>query len=352
MSRRHVLVLAVLCAVFLEEGFLAAAVRYSVKDLGTLPGYNSFTPSGINASGQVVGNARIAGLPDSQAFYYDGNTITALPSTSAIGINASGQIACKGGIYSGGTMISIGTLGNGQCTPHGINDYGNVVGSGYTSSGDEHAFLYSGGILTDLRTLGGNYSTANEINNNGQIVGCSTTASGSARAFLYSGGIMSDLGTLAGGNWSEATFINASGQIVGIADIGNGDEHAFLYSGGMMKDLGTPPGGATSLAFGINSSGTIVGYWRTAGRSVRAFVYSDGTMTDLNSLIDPAAGWALWYANAINDSGQIIVAGGGGQTGGTNHALLLTPIPEPSALSLLGIGVIGILGYLWRRHRA
>ena len=52
-------------------------------------------------------------------------------------------------------------------------------------------------------------------------------------------------------------------------------------------------------------------------------------MLDLNSLIDPASGWVVTRANAINDRGQI--TGVGRFNGGFEVAVLLTPVPEPSA---------------------
>jgi probable HAF family extracellular repeat protein len=111
------------------------------------------------------------------------------------------------------------TLGYGFSEAYAINNYGQIVGSSITASGQEHAFLYSGGKMKDIDTLpGGTDSCAVSINDNGQIVGWSTTASGEIHAFLYSRGKMEDLGTLPGGIWSYATGINNKGQIVGYSD--------------------------------------------------------------------------------------------------------------------------------------
>ena len=72
-------------------------------------------------------------------------------------------------------------------------------------------------------------------------------------------------------------------------------------------------------------------------------------MQDINSLISPNSGWTLGAAYAINDSGQIV--GTGTNPNGKSDAFLLTPIPEPSTLALLGISVIGLLACTWRRRR-
>ena len=96
-----------------------------------------------------------------------------------------------------------------------------------------------------------------------------------------------------------------------------------------MKDLGAI-GEEESTAFGINNAGQIVGGPREGSNSTHpAFLYSNGKMTDLNTMIDPASGWHLTEAKAINDSGQIV--GTGKNKAGQLHAFLLTPVPSPQS---------------------
>jgi len=207
--------------------------------------------------------------------------------------------------------------------------------------------------MQDLGTIpGGNNnnflsSTAYAINSSGQIVGESSIGA-RWHAFLYSDGAMHDLGILSGQQVSVAYSINASGQVVGESGASGSvyGEHAFLYSGGTMKDLGTLNGN-TSIAYGINLSGQVVGNFQLSSQWTHAFIYSDGSMKDLNTLIDPTSGWTLQYANAINDSGQIVGVG----SHGSQRAFLLTPVPEPSTLVLLGstLLVLGWIGLACRR---
>jgi probable HAF family extracellular repeat protein len=193
--------------------------------------------------------------------------------------------------------------------------------------------------ITDLGTLGGTTSRPWGINASGQVVGYSyTTGNTVYHAFLYSGSTMTDLGTLGGTN-SKAWGINASGQIVGEAYIGSGTNHAFLYSGSTMTDLGTL-GGNFSMAQNINASGQVVGDSNTTGEATRhAFLYSGSTMIDLNTLIDPALGWTLERATAINDSGQIV--GYGYNSDMQEHAFLL--VPEPISALIFGVGAIFVI---------
>jgi probable HAF family extracellular repeat protein len=72
-------------------------------------------------------------------------------------------------------------------------------------------------------------------------------------------------------------------------------------------------------------------------------------MLDLNDLItNPVPGFTLADATGISDTGYI--TGTGTTSNGQFHAFLLTPVPEPCGLVLLGTGAVSLLGYTVRRR--
>ena len=346
---RYVSFLAVLCVLSCITA--QAAVQYTVIDLGTLGGSYSYATQ-INASGQVVGfaEAAIGQFP----FLYSGGKMINLGGgggSIAFGINDSGLVVGFFGpfhafLYSGGNMQDLGTLygDTGFSSAEGINATNQIVGeSTYNSEGDAfHAFLYSGGNMTDLGALMNfdNISNATAINDSGEIVVNANSVGALQHAFLYSCGKMTDLGDL-GGGWSEGREINARGQIVGHSATASGDSQAFLYSNGSMKNLNTI-GLSQSMAYGINSNGQVVGMAITSNKSY-AFLYTEEVMIDLNNLINPSSGLILQEAVSINDSGQIVC---NGLTATRQaHAFLLTPVPEPSAISLIIVGTFSLLTF-------
>ena len=133
----------------------------------------------------------------------------------------------------------------------------------------------------------------------------------------------------AGPIWSEAILMNTRGQVAGSGMNEAASQRPVMWTAdGRIVDMG--------LTSGINDAGEIVGW---AGRietvTERAFVWTESEgMLDLNDLLDDSgAGWTLRSAQAINDSGQILVRG---IFDGRFTAALLTPIvPEPAATGLL-----------------
>lgn len=338
------------------------AQKFTIADLGSLSEGGDSQGWGINEAGEVTGYSWSPEIPNlGHAFLYSKGRMSDLGTlpggfvSSGYAISAGGnrerkergresgrsiQITGYSGaadgnhafVYSNGTMFDLGTLPNlgtqnSYSTGLAINESGQVTGYSGILHGAEHAFLYANGKMLDLGTLfGGTYSAGYGINDSGEVAGTSGT-SDTRHAFLYRNGEMFDLGTLPGGTFSAAFGINESGEVTGSSngtEVDPGNLHAFLYSNGKMLDLGSLPGQPSSEARGINRSGQVVGF-TSSGQytNYRAFLYSDGVMKDLNDLISPNSGWSLWFAQAINDRGQIA---GYGSINGVTHAFLLTPV--------------------------
>jgi len=192
-------------------------------------------------------------------------------------------------------------------------------------------------------------SAAYDINESGLIVGDSEpyyTSLGLPRKAVYwqSGSIFT-IGTL-GGEYSSARAVNNNNLIVGASDTQT-ERHAFSYLNGSILDLGTL-GGNESAAFDVNDNGWIVGKSKTLTGDWAGFVYKDDVMYNLNTWLGPSLldGWTISEAVAINENGQIAA---NGTKNGSSSALLIT-IPEPSAFSLLAVGLGGLA--MIRRRRS
>lgn len=133
-----------------------------MQDLGTLPGFTNSEGRSINSAGQIAGKSY----------------------SSAAG----GSTASHAFLYSGGALTDLGVLA-GKSTSVGaaINSAGQVVGSS-----DNTAFLYTQGKMVDLNTLltvdsaaGWRLVSANGINDKGQICGTGYSASDQLNLHLY-----------------------------------------------------------------------------------------------------------------------------------------------------------------------
>ncbi len=121
----------------------AHAASYTITDLGTLGGTESFG-SGLNASGQVAGASYTTGGAAYHTFLWTPTT----PNGAS------------------GTMTDLATLGGTDSFGNGLNASGQVAGeSSTTGDAADHAFLWkpttpggASGTMHDLGTLGGTNS--------------------------------------------------------------------------------------------------------------------------------------------------------------------------------------------------
>lgn len=345
------------------------APRYTVTDLGVLPGYTTSSAGAINSRGEVAGS--ISGTSSRAVIFRDGKLtdLGVLPGGSdseARGMNSAGDVTGvatlpagkRAFVYSGGRMRDLGTPpGYTDSTGVGVSDRVEVVVSATSSAARPglpggHAFLYSGGRMTDIvMPPGCAESRVGGISAAGQVVGTCRVLSAlrrQTRPFLYDSRTqaMTILSVPAPYIRGWAYQANVSGQVIGDASLPGGRSHAALWRGNRMTDLGAPPGYPISIGESLNSRGEAVGNCffdadsfqgflsmhaggdnalrRYLDRSSEhAFVYSGGKMQDLNDLIPRDADWILEEAHGINDRGQIV---GKGLHGGRERAFLLTPL--------------------------
>ena len=133
-------------------------------------------------------------------------------------------------------VTDLGILGGTFSVANGINATGQVTGTADTDDGAMHAFLYSGGSLLDLGTLLGGSSRGAGIKpaatspvrpgRRATAATPSSTAADRSRTWAASAA------------FSQGHDINGSGSVTGEALTADGSTRAFLYSGS-MQNLGT-----------------------------------------------------------------------------------------------------------------
>jgi uncharacterized membrane protein len=162
-------------------GQVKAQPTYAFATLD-VPGssYVSTSPTGINASGQIVGGYRDAA--GWHGFLLDQGSYTTLDVPGAIrtfatGINASGQIVGSYDDAAGthGFLLDQGSYTTLDFVPSGINNLGQIVGGN---------LLYDQGCYITLDVPGSRGTSASGINDSGQIVGGYGDAAGTNHGFL------------------------------------------------------------------------------------------------------------------------------------------------------------------------
>lgn len=301
-------------------------------DLGTLGGPSSWATD-VNEHDQVVMISSLPGDTDAHiALYSHGqlrdiseeyHLITSDYVAWANAINNRGEIAIndpigRAAVLERGRVFELG-LGT-YSTTLAMNEPGTLVGYWHINGLPRAFSYYRGEIMLFGPTNPKAISAATAINNSGMIVGWSSVSyTLPVQGWIYQNGVTTYLAPF-GYTEGVATDNNNQGDVVGSYYDGS-MFHAFLYRGGTFTSIGD-----RTYAFAINNSGQIVGeitFNIAPHQSVtHAFLYEDGTIIDLNSLIDPALGWELVEAFAINNRGSIV---GVGYLNGYVRAYLIRP---------------------------
>jgi uncharacterized membrane protein len=226
------------------------------------------------------------------------------------------------------SALELGVLAQGaSLVIRGLNDAGDVAGSGVISDG-HRAFVLSSGRLQIIGAAPAtDYSVANGISISGVVVGTLNVASG-VRAFQWTvaSGIVT-LPPLAGDTGSEAFGVNAVGLAVGLSGGPAGTQAVMWAKDGTPEVLDSLPGVSDSRALAINQAGTAVG---VSGNRAVAWVASGPSELAALQGGDPSE------ALSINASGQVV--GSSGQLA-SRHAVLWSAGGAPQDLGVLIGGV-------------
>jgi len=278
------------------------------------PGSTTTEPTGINNSGQIVGNYYNGAY---HGFLYKGGAFSTFDAPGYVagttimdvrGISDSGQIVGTlfnpsvspngtGFLYSGGTFTSITFPGAGFTYPLGISSNGAYL-VGVYGGAHNHGFLYTGGVFTTIDYPGATDTVPYGINNNGTIVGTYDDGAGNVHSFLDNGGVLTSLNA-PGCTSTFARGINDSGIIVGNCVNGTTGSHGFLYNGGVSTALNFSNAGFE----GINDNGAIVGQYGTG----HGFLYAGGVQGYINPkymIVDvtyapPGSQSSVTYTNSL-----------------------------------------------------
>lgn len=232
-----------------------------IRDLGTLgDGPDSFALF-VNEGGQVDGMSYtssvpdpVTGVPPIHAFFWKPGQMTDVGTlggafSGVTGLNNTGQVIGNSTLageitihpfsWLAGALTDIGTLGGDNGSATWLNDAGQVVGGAdLPGSQTHHAYLWQHGVMKDLGTVATDpCSRADSINSLGQIVGesasvCGTNDLSKISAFIEENGEpMINLNSFvppgSGIHLGDGAFINDDGEIA-IEGTLNGVDRTFL----------------------------------------------------------------------------------------------------------------------------
>jgi hypothetical protein len=222
--------------------------------------------------------------PYGQANYVNEN-FPGSAQTQVTGIDNKGN-TCGFWVTAGGTnhgfveWNGVFASYNDPKTPHmkgsvnqllGINDAGVAVGFYTDAAGNNHAYEVNQatGVFTAIKIPGQVSTVATGINNNGDIVGTGTDASKVTTSWLLHDGHLTTFQHPNGGTGTQALGINDHDEIVGTYNDAQGVMHGFTLKSPLgpvshWQNIDDPNGVGSTVVNGLNNNGDLVGFYTDA----------------------------------------------------------------------------------------
>jgi uncharacterized membrane protein len=328
--------LATACLLALSASLAsAAAPKYTIIDLGVVPGTTDSQAFGVSPNGNfVVGRALgSAGYP---AVAWSLATRTTLPNlpgrryASATAVNNAGQIVGTSSTTAFGSSPLPVMWVRGQAVPlplpagesfgrvYAVNASGVAAGSVGSGSGERAAVFKRGGasVLTATAPDGSTMTTATALNDAGIVAGQGTDPRNAALnvALVYRLGdaAMVRLPPLPGDDSALIFGLSNAGHVVGSSGVAQGSGLPFVWTAATGSvAIPLPPKTSTGSGQAVNSEGWVVG--NAGGLYSVPWLHVAGTTYSLASLArDPA--WDLnrntsAAASGISEDGTIVGTG-------------------------------------------
>jgi hypothetical protein len=243
--------------------------------------------------------------------------------------------------YGQGNYANENFPGSAQTQVTGINNSGLTVGFWADQAGNNFGFVNNGGTFTTVTdpftgtSNGVNINQLLAVNNLDIAAGFYVDGSGVTHGDTYD--IVNKSFTtvdIAGATATTAAGINDAGMIAGFFTNAGGFTLGFILNGGILTSVQDPLGVSTMI-LGLNNTGLADGVYTDAGGALHGFLYNiaSGNFTT----VDAPNGIQGTTLNGLNDKGQL--TGFYVDANGNTNGLLATPVPEPSALALIGLAV-------------
>jgi hypothetical protein len=281
--------------------------------------------------------------------------------------------------YGGGRLTTIADT-SGQFSGFGpppslpaLNASGSLAFTGQLKSGDSGVFVGNGASTTTIAdTSSGRYTGFSglgvSLNDRGDVAALANLPDGGQALLLSRGGgpatpIVDTSGPLS--SFGQLFDLNNSGALAFVGNLDAGGQGIFLWNDGVLTPI-AETGAVLSGVFNpsVNNRGTIsfyatlvegghVLYLYVPAEGLRRVIGSGDTLfgsTILTAPAGPLTNRAIFTSvNSLNDLDEI------GMhvrfSDGRLMAVLATPIPEPSRVSLLAIGTATVVLVLKRRGR-